>query len=197
MVQDLHDGSTECGEEFAPPVERREEQIGWNPPPQGWVQIQTDGFVLSPSGKAAAGGLIRDCLGRCSAAFANNLGNCSITAAELKGAVAGLQMAWDKGYRKVHLNLDSSTAMSIIRNCSDDDHRHGLLVQHVCNVLNRDWDVVISHVYREGNRAADYLASLGHSLPFGTHHVDVCSPELCRWLEYDVMGISQARFINI
>ncbi|CAI0378812.1 unnamed protein product [Linum tenue] len=90
---------------FDPPVERREEQIGWNPLPEGWVQIQTDGSVLSPSGKAAAGGLIRD------------------------------------------------------------------------------WDVVISHVYREGNRAADYLASLGHCLPFGTHHVDVCSPELCRWLE--------------
>ncbi|CAI0447820.1 unnamed protein product [Linum tenue] len=166
------------------------------PPPEGWVQIQTNGSVLSLSGSAAAGGLIRDCLGRCLVAFAGNLGTCSITAAELKGAVVGLQMAWDRGHRKVQLKLDSATAVAIIKNCADDEHRHGLLAQHAFNLLSRDWDVVVSHVYREGNRTADYLASLGHSLPFGTHHVDVCSPDLCRWLDYDVMGISQPRLIN-
>ncbi|CAI0461020.1 unnamed protein product, partial [Linum tenue] len=90
--------------------------IGWKPPPpEGWVQIQTDGSILSPSGSAAAGGLIRDCLGRCLVAFAGNLGTCSITAAELKGAVVGLQMAWDRGHRKVQLKLDSATAVAIIK----------------------------------------------------------------------------------
>ncbi|CAL1356638.1 unnamed protein product [Linum trigynum] len=182
---------------FAPPTVRREELIGWKPPPDGWVQIQSDGSVLSPSGSAAAGGLIRDCLGRCSVAYACNLGVCSITVAELKGAAVGLQIAWDQGHRRVHLNLDSSTAVAIIKNCSDDYHRHGLLAIHVNNLLNRDWDVVVSHVYREGNCTADYLAEFGHSLPFGTHHVDVCNPDLCRWLEYDVLRISQPRSINI
>ncbi|CAL1352532.1 unnamed protein product [Linum trigynum] len=182
---------------FMPERTRSEVQVGWIPPPEGWVQVQTDGSVLSPSGFAAAGGLIRDCLGRCCAAFACNLGNCSITAAELKGAAVGLEIAWEKGFRHVELKLDSTTAITIMKNRSDDDHRHGLLAQHISNLLNREWIVSVSHVYREGNHAADFLASFGHNLTFGTHHVDVDSHELCKWLDYDVMGVSQPRFINI
>ncbi|CAN1241241.1 hypothetical protein LINPERPRIM_LOCUS4882 [Linum perenne] len=36
-----------------------------------------------------------------------NLGNCSITRAEWKGVVSGLQLAWEQGYRKIQLQLDS------------------------------------------------------------------------------------------
>ncbi|CAL1403678.1 unnamed protein product [Linum trigynum] len=69
---------------------RTEELISWKPPPAEWVTLNTDGFVLPNSGHATAGGLIRDHLGRYFAAFAMNLGVCSITRAELRGAVEGL-----------------------------------------------------------------------------------------------------------
>ncbi|CAL1398438.1 unnamed protein product [Linum trigynum] len=65
--------------------------LAWEPPLEGCVQIQKNGYVLSPSWEASGGGLIRDNLGRCLAAFVCNLGKCSITAAELKGAVEGLK----------------------------------------------------------------------------------------------------------
>ncbi|CAI0400893.1 unnamed protein product [Linum tenue] len=54
-------------------------------------------------------------MGRCEGAFTCNLGVCSITRAELKGAAEGLELAWHKGYRKVELNLDSSTTINIIK----------------------------------------------------------------------------------
>ncbi|CAN1335133.1 hypothetical protein LINPERPRIM_LOCUS36647, partial [Linum perenne] len=38
---------------------------------------------------------------------------------------------------------------------------------------SRDWSLVIKHTYREGNRAADYLASIGYSYPFGSHTVSI------------------------
>ncbi|CAN1175944.1 hypothetical protein LINPERHAP2_LOCUS32235 [Linum perenne] len=32
-------------------------------------------------------------------------------------------------------------------------------------LLQCDWEVTISHIYREGNKAADYLAGIKHGLP--------------------------------
>ncbi|CAI0547898.1 unnamed protein product [Linum tenue] len=124
---------------------KRSQQVGWIPPPEGWVQIQTDGSILSPEEHVAAGGLIRDCEGRCKEAFVCKLGICLITSAELKGTVEGLKIAWNKGYMRVHLNMDSSTAIAIIKNREDDEHRHGHIAHQFHYLLNLDWIVVISH----------------------------------------------------
>ncbi|CAN1163885.1 hypothetical protein LINPERHAP1_LOCUS28827, partial [Linum perenne] len=34
---------------------------------------------------------------------------------------------------------------------------------------SRDWEVIISHTFREGNTVADLLAHHGHTLDFGLH----------------------------
>ncbi|CAL1356741.1 unnamed protein product [Linum trigynum] len=167
---------------------RENKQISWRPPEEGWIQIQTDGSVISPTSKAVAGGLLR--------AFVCNLGACSITDAELKGAAEGLSLAWLMGFKKILLNLDSMTAISII-NSGEDDHRHNLLANHIRELIDREWEVKVPHVYRESNFAADYLACIGHDFPFGTHPVDVSDPKLCSWLSYDVMGITHDRFVSM
>ncbi|CAI0378960.1 unnamed protein product [Linum tenue] len=128
-------------------------------------------------------------------AFVCNLGKCSITSAELKGAVTGLRLAWDKGYRRVHLNLDSTTAVGIIMNNAEDDHRHGIIAKEFNYLLSLDWDVRVSHVYREANFAADFLAAKGHLVDFGTHLFNVYDPELEHWLLHDIMGIPHDRLI--
>ncbi|CAI0456412.1 unnamed protein product [Linum tenue] len=174
----------------------QQRQIAWNCPPEGWIQIQTDGSVLQPSGKAAAGGLLRDHLGKCKEAFVCNLGTCSITSAELKGAVTGLRIAWERGYRRVHLNLDSTTAISIIKNHSETDHSHGIIAKEFEFLLNLDWEVIVSHVYREANFAADFLANRGHLVHFGTHPFNVYDPELEHWLLHDMIGIHHDRLIS-
>ncbi|CAL1366122.1 unnamed protein product [Linum trigynum] len=181
----------------APRNQHIQTSVAWKPPREGWIQIQTDGSVLQNSGKAAAGGLLRDHLGRCLDAFTCNLGSCTITTAELRGAEIGLQRAWERGFRKVELNLDSSTAITIMKNIDDTDHRHGLIATRIGKLLNLNWEVILSHVYREGNFAADFLASKGHLAPFGTHFFDVYDPNLCKWLLYDSMAISMDRSINL
>ncbi|CAI0421511.1 unnamed protein product [Linum tenue] len=90
---------------------RTEVEISWKPPPPEWVTLNSDGSVTTESGHAAVGGLIRDHTGRCLAAFAMNLGMCSITRAELRGVMEGLQLAWDMGFRRVRVELDSRCAV--------------------------------------------------------------------------------------
>ncbi|CAN1122257.1 Putative ribonuclease H protein At1g65750 [Linum perenne] len=64
-------------------------EIAWDPGPPRWSTINTDGAVEQSSDKAASGGLIRNEHRYCIAAFSMNIGKCSITRAELRGAIAG------------------------------------------------------------------------------------------------------------
>ncbi|CAL1408813.1 unnamed protein product [Linum trigynum] len=125
--------------------------VCWEPPREGWIQIQSE------TGKAAAGGLFRDFLGRCKGAYVCNLGSCSIMAAELKGALEGFKIAWNEGYRKIELKLDSTIAVDIIKQCDRDDHRHGSIAKQFALLFSLDWDLCVSHVFRKANFAADLI----------------------------------------
>ncbi|CAN1237427.1 hypothetical protein LINGRAPRIM_LOCUS1874 [Linum grandiflorum] len=56
--------------------------------------------------------------------------------------------------------------IAIFTNDSALDHQHAALVMQFKELCNRQWEVHLSHIYREANNAADYLANLGHSLNF-------------------------------
>ncbi|CAI0550119.1 unnamed protein product [Linum tenue] len=171
------------------------EQINWNPPPAGWVRVNTDGSVRQPGSQAAAGGLIRDELGRCTGAFTANLGSCTITRAELIGAFHGLKLAWDQGHKKVKLQLDSSTAIRMITIGEEQQQRYYTIIRQLRDLINRNWEVQVSHTFREGNKTADFLANKGHSVSIGCHFVGISDPGLSFWILYDTMGIAQDRLI--
>ncbi|CAN1310100.1 Putative ribonuclease H protein At1g65750, partial [Linum perenne] len=46
---------------------------------------------------------------------------------------------------------------------------HASLIKKFSELLSRDWQVSIHHIYREANRAADYFANLGQRLYLGIH----------------------------
>ncbi|CAI0400170.1 unnamed protein product [Linum tenue] len=104
-------------------------------------------------------------------AFSRNLGEGSITKAELAGIVFGLQTAWEMGFRQVQVQTDSLSAIQLIGSAGER-HPHLALISEVRRLQALDWRVEIIHVYREGNVVADYLASLGHGRPPGDHFVD-------------------------
>ncbi|CAL1408578.1 unnamed protein product [Linum trigynum] len=95
-------------------------------------------LILSPLGYAAAEASFAIAWEGARWPMRATLEPATITDVELKGAAVGLQIAWDQAHQHVHLNLDSSIAVAIIKNCSDDDHRHDLMANHVYNILNRD-----------------------------------------------------------
>ncbi|CAN1849717.1 Putative ribonuclease H protein At1g65750 [Linum perenne] len=105
-----------------------------------------------------------------------NLGACSITRAEICEALLGLEFAWDKGYRKICLKLDSQAAIALLTSTGNTEHQH---------------------TYREGNFATDYLASLGYNVGFGSHLVNTLDGGLCYFLRYDCIGVAEPRSILI
>ncbi|CAN1334217.1 Putative ribonuclease H protein At1g65750 [Linum perenne] len=81
--------------------------VSWDPGPDDGVTMNTDGSFNPSLNKASVGGIIRASDGRGLIAFTMNLGQCSITRAEIRGAIAGLELAWEYGFRRVELQIDS------------------------------------------------------------------------------------------
>ncbi|CAN1331699.1 Putative ribonuclease H protein At1g65750 [Linum perenne] len=174
---------------------RRQVDIAWNPGRSGWWTVNTDGAVNVNTGRASAGGLIRDEFGHCVAAFTMNIGRCSITRAELRGAIRGLQTAWELGLTKVELQVDSSAIVQLVEEEGEPTHQHAMEVLEFRDLVARDWDVRLRHVYREGNHAADFLAGIGFSFPVGYHTIPPSDVNLGFHLRYDCFGISEPRLI--
>ncbi|CAN1780765.1 hypothetical protein LINPERHAP1_LOCUS15196 [Linum perenne] len=75
-------------------------------------------------------------------------------------------------------------------------HQHALAVIELQDLLCRDWEVNIKHVYIEANHATNYSASCGHAVPRGSHSVYVDNCNLTYYIRYDCMGISEPRMIT-
>lgn len=64
---------------------------------------------------AGGGGLIKDINEVWKAGFSANIGTCFVVEAELCAVLYGLQIAWQDGDRKVHLESDCSTVVGWLR----------------------------------------------------------------------------------
>ncbi|CAN1131581.1 hypothetical protein LINPERPRIM_LOCUS13893 [Linum perenne] len=76
-------------------------------------------------------------------------------------------------------------------------HQHATEVLAFRELCSRDWKVVIRHICREANKAADFLTGRGHEFPFGVHLSPFSDRNLGYFLRYDCIEISEPRFILI
>ncbi|CAN1762608.1 Putative ribonuclease H protein At1g65750, partial [Linum perenne] len=170
---------------------------GLDPGPEDWVSLNTDGSADQARRKAAAGGLLRDHTGKCLFAYSMNLGSCSITRAEMRGAIEGLRRAWEAGHRKVILRMDSTAAISLLSREEEFTHQHGMEAIQFQDLCQKDWEVIVKHTYREGNHASNYLASIGYDYPIGSHTVSISDCNLGYFLRLDLLGIEEPRMVLI
>ncbi|CAN1826455.1 Putative ribonuclease H protein At1g65750, partial [Linum perenne] len=175
----------------------RTDVIHWLSGPPGWLILNTDGSVDHRSGRAAADSLLRDVEGRCLFAFTMNIGCCSITRAEMRGALEGLHRAWDAGYRRVILRIDSRAAMTLLATGDTTTNLHAMETLQFQNIIGREWEVKLEHTYREGNQAADFLAGIGYGYPLGSHTFNISDCRLVHFLRLESFGVGQTRSILI
>ena len=60
-------------------------------------------------------------------------------------------------------------------------------------MLNSDWNCTTKHVYRKGNRLADGLTRMGHSMQMASLFLDVPPPEIAGILDdnYRSLGLDR------
>ncbi|CAN1166165.1 Putative ribonuclease H protein At1g65750 [Linum perenne] len=126
-----------------------------------------------------------------------NIGACSITRAEMRGAIEGLHQSWEAGHRNVVLRMDSRSAIALLTNGDRSTNQHAMETLQFQELVGRDWNVLIEHTYREGNHAADFLAGIGYGYPLGSHSVVLSDSRLGYFLRLDLFGVGQPRSVLI
>ena len=108
----------------------------------------------------AGGGILRDSNSKWIGGFLINIGMCDAIGAELWAVLQGMTLAWDRGYRFVTVEVDSSIVVLWLNGKSECKSMHANLVFACLEVLKRDWLVTVTHVFRETNQVADRLANI-------------------------------------
>lgn len=109
-----------------------------------------DGSCLLGSSNIGAGGLVRDHNGDFCVGFSSSDGVDDASKAEILAVLHGLDLTWNKGFRKVRCETDSLDVYNCfqLRVCPPL-HPHSASLLEGLDLLHQSWDVSFSHVCRE------------------------------------------------
>lgn len=81
------------------------------------------------------------------------------------GTIPGLSIAWQKGDCWLIVAIDGLCVIHLIANFLVLANEHTSLGRFVEELLKRDWNITINHMYCEANFAANFLGNYALSLP--------------------------------
>lgn len=98
---------------------------------------------------------------------------------------------------QLELEVDSELVVGFLKTGISEAHPLSFVVRlcHVC--ISKDWNVQISHVYREANHLADGLANYAFSLPVGLHFFDNVPRCIALVLTEDARGAATPRRVCV
>jgi ribonuclease HI len=169
-------------------------EILWQPPMESWLKCNIDGaYTLALS---SCGGVFRNHEADFILGFAEPLNPLSPFHAELSGALRAIELAHYFNWKNLWLETDSSLVVSAFTDNSPfipwnlRKRWHNSL--HLLNSLN----CIVTHIYREGNTAADLLAN--HGLSLSSYTLWWTSPPFLQSsLDRNHLGIPNFRVCNI
>ncbi|PNX72087.1 ribonuclease H [Trifolium pratense] len=138
--------------------------------PGPFINLDCDGAMKNDI--AGCGGVLRDQAGTWIMGFAKHVGNATAYIAELWGVYEGLKLARRRGFERVELRIDS---MVVVRSIQGQK---------------------VNHVYREADKVADALATMGCSLK-ETRVLEEPSFDLEQLCLADVLGVSTPHVISM
>ena len=161
----------------------------WKPPPDTSIKINVDGSTRGTPGVSAIGGLGRSSSRDWLFGFAGRIDRGFAISAEIRVITYGLTSAWNKGFRNVLVESDSSQAIQFI--CRDMIPPSDLIpaIQECNDLINRNWTFEINYVVREANSCADILARIGHQFTMDIQDFDIPPPCLTVTLARDRLGL--------
>jgi len=176
-----------------PPKPASIKEVFWSPPYLDWIKCNTDGAATSSN--SACGGIFRDSNSNFLSCFAENLGCGTAYFAELSAVMKATEIASQHNWKNLWIESDSSLVVMAFSNdamipcCMRNRWLN-------CKKLLYQMNFVVSHIYREGNKCADKLASLG--LDISGVYIWTALPVFLRdFFVHDRVGLPNFRVSNL
>lgn len=125
--------------------------------------LNVDDCVIANENKAECGGAMRDKNGNWITRFTRNIGTCSIEEAKAWAILTGLQLANDKGIKKIVIRSDSNSVVNMLkgqRNRGRNGSRMRNIINDCRDLINKIEEAKVMHVFREHNQVADAMAKM-------------------------------------
>ncbi|KAJ1412309.1 Ribonuclease H-like superfamily, partial [Sesbania bispinosa] len=152
------------------PTNKKNQYLGravnlkWEPPPSGWVKVNSDGAFSHTCSIGACGGVVRDDWGHFMVGFAQNLRYCSILETELWGILRSLRIVHQRGWRKVIVEADSSQVVRFIEDGCPPTHASFSLVAQMWKDADCFYEIRLKNIPRDLNHLSDSLVKHGLEL---------------------------------
>ncbi|GFY91786.1 hypothetical protein Acr_08g0001820 [Actinidia rufa] len=130
----------------------------------GWTKLNFDGSCKE-TGQGSIGGVLRNHNAEFLFGYAESIGKTTSNIAELAALRRGIELVLENGWNDVWLEGDSKALVEIIAQrrlvkCAVAQGH----IRHINLMIPELNNCIVTHIYREGNRAADKFAQMGHKL---------------------------------
>ena len=99
--------------------------LKWQPLKLKWIKINSNGLCVNGGNKTTCGGVLRDNFRHQVLGFNLFTSQRGVLSTELYGALQGLSLAWDMGFKRVWLEMDSVENIELME--------QGCLFSHPCH----------------------------------------------------------------
>ncbi|XP_041995737.1 uncharacterized protein LOC121745859 [Salvia splendens] len=175
------------------PKIKRVEKVQWRSPEQPWMKLITDGGLEGSTSRAGGEGLLRDYLGNIVEAFCTPLKVDSGWEAEVMALLEGILMA-KRHTQHIWIETDAeSLRLYMERGCLGPARTRHIMAKIRLVLKDTIWN--ITHIRREGNKAADHLVLMGKNGPSLTKFTAESAPARVKALaRLDQIGMPNFSF---
>lgn len=140
-----------------PVVPRQETFIRWTQPHHGWMVLNSDGAAKGSPGPGGGGGSIRVHTGKLQIVYSVNYGACrAFVQQKYLEWILALSCPNVWAFSKLQIQIDNLPAVQGLTGTKNYGGECTHIIHHYMEIIAEDdWEVEITHCYREGNRAAD------------------------------------------
>lgn len=166
--------------------------VTWEKPARGWTKLNFDGSCKCKTGKSSIGGIFRDDKAAFLLGYSEPIagGRSDSSIAEVAALLRGLEIALENGWtHQLWLEGDSKSLVDMIAQKREARcQRVQTHVDRINAILPQINHYLVTHTYRQGNRAADKFAQMGHCFTKPQIWTHVPPNQLLRIVKQDAQG---------